>query len=249
VEFKRLTLRDCAQAAGTVVVIDVVRAFTTAAFAFAAGVREIVLTDGVEEAFALRARLGDVLLMGEVGGEPIEGFDLGNSPSALTEGALVASDLDLTGRRLVQRTSAGTKGVVLASAGADVLLAGSLVVGHATACSLRRLAPEQVTFVITGAHGRGPLDGDEDAAGADYIEALLMQPDTGAARSETGRSVDPAPYVQRVRDSFAGRLFGRPEYPHLAAADIDLCTQVDRFDFCLRVEREDGLLMLRPVRT
>jgi 2-phosphosulfolactate phosphatase len=245
-EFKRLTLRDCDQATGTVVVIDVVRAFTTAAFAFSAGAREVVLTDSVEEAFALRERLWtagdhDVLLMGEVGGEPIEGFDLGNSPSALA-----ASSLDLGGRRLVQRTSAGTRGVVKASAGADVLLAGSLVVGRATARYLRQLAPEQVTFVITGAHGRGPLDGDEDAAGADYIEALL-------ARSETAPGalpgVDPAPYALRVRGSFAGRLFGTPEYPHLAAADIDLCVDVDRFDFCLCVDREDGLLVMRPVRS
>ena len=89
-EFKRLTLRDCDQATGTVVVIDVVRAFTTAAFAFAAGAREVVLTDSVEEAFALRDRFRGAaggrltcLLMGEVGGEPIEGFDLGNSPAAL----------------------------------------------------------------------------------------------------------------------------------------------------------------------
>ena len=237
-EFKRLSLRDCDQATGTVVVIDVVRAFTTAAFAFAAGAREVLLTDSVETAFALRdrfARQGDdeVLLMGEVGGEPIEGFDLGNSPAAL-----VASPLDLRGKRLIQRTSAGTKGVVCASAGADVLLPGSLVVGRATARYLRRLAPEQVTFVITGTHGRGPLDGDEDTAGADYIEALLTRP-----------KVDPAPYARRVRVSFTGRLFGTPEYPHLVAADIDLCVDVDRFDFCLRVEREDDLLVMRPIHS
>ena len=55
-------------------------------------------------------------------------------------------------------------------------------------------------------------------------------------------------YARRVRDSFAGRLFGTPEYPHLAAADIDLCTKVDRFDFCLLVEREDNFLVMRPAR-
>jgi 2-phosphosulfolactate phosphatase len=235
-EFKRLSLQDCDQATGTVVVIDVVRAFTTAAFAFAAGAREVVLTDSVQTAFALRDRFVQAgqagpLLMGEVGGEPIEGFDLGNSPAAL-----IASPLDLSRKRLIQRTSAGTKGVVCASAGADVLLPGSLVMGRATARYLRRLAPEQVTFVITGTHGRGPLDGDEDAAGADYIEAVLTQPE-----------VDPSPYARRVRASFTGRLFGTPEYPHLAAADIDLCTDVDRFGFCLRVEREGDLLVMRPV--
>jgi hypothetical protein len=50
-----------------------------------------------------------------------------------------------------------------------------------------------------------------------------------------------------VRQSFTGRLFGTPDYPHLAAADINLCVDVDRFDFCMRVEREEGLLVMRPV--
>ena len=243
-QFKRLSLQECDQATGTVVVIDVVRAFTTAAFAFAAGAREIVLTDSVEAAFALRESFRQAgqaapLLMGEVGGEPIEGFDLGNSPAALAAAPRGVAALDLAGRRLIQRTSAGTRGVVRASAGADLLLPSSLVVGGATARYLRQLGPEQVTFVITGTHGRGPLDGDEDAAGADYIEALLARPDT--------EPLDPRPYARRVRASFTGRLFGTPDYPHLAAADIDLCMDVDRFGFCMRVDREDGLLVMRPV--
>jgi 2-phosphosulfolactate phosphatase len=132
-------------------------------------------------------------------------------------------------------------------------------VGRATARYLRWLAPEQVTFVITGAHGRGPLDGDEDAAGADYIEALLARSETGQSIKPTAGAglqtvprelphVDPAPYARRVRGSFSARLFGTPEYPYLAAADIDLCADIDRFDFCLRVDREDGLLVMRPVR-
>jgi 2-phosphosulfolactate phosphatase len=251
-EFKRLTLRDCGQATGTVVVIDVLRAFTTAAYALAAGAREIVLTDRVDEAFALRDRFRsageDVLLMGELRGEPIQGFDLSNSPAAVAALAVpapVASSLDLTGRRLVQRTSAGTAGVVCASAHAEVLLASSLVVGRATARYLRQLAPEQVTFVITGAHNRGPSDGEEDAAGADYIQALLARSETGPREQP---KIDSTPYVQRVRESFVGRLFGTPEYPHLAAADLELAVDVDRFDFCLRVEREDDLLVMRPVR-
>jgi 2-phosphosulfolactate phosphatase len=237
-EFRRLALGEAERATGTVVVIDVVRAFTTAAYAFAAGAREIVLTESVEAAFALRERFRgaslagdgdcDVLLMGENGGIPIEGFDLGNSPVALA-----ASHLDVRGRRLVQRTRA------------DALLAASLVVGRATARYLRRLGSEQVTFVITGTHGRGPLDGDEDAAGADYIQALLARPETG--RGGAWSEVDPGPFARRVRASFTGRLFGTPAYPHLAAADIDLCVDVDRFGFCMRVEREGDLLVMRPV--
>jgi 2-phosphosulfolactate phosphatase len=42
---------------------------------------------------------------GEVNGLPPEGFDFGNSPTQVMK-------LDLRGRALVQRTSAGTQGIV-----------------------------------------------------------------------------------------------------------------------------------------
>ncbi len=41
-EIHYATLETCSAATDTVVVIDVIRAFTTAAFAFAAGVRDVV---------------------------------------------------------------------------------------------------------------------------------------------------------------------------------------------------------------
>src|SRR5207237_5230955 len=80
---ERATNETCGAATGTVVAIDVIRAFTTAAFALAAGARDIMPVGTVEQALELRARFPGALLMGEVGGYPIEGFDFGNSPSAL----------------------------------------------------------------------------------------------------------------------------------------------------------------------
>ena len=61
------TLDTCAESGGTVVVIDVIRAMTTAAYAFAAGVRDIVPAGTVDEALALRDRFPGALVMGEVG--------------------------------------------------------------------------------------------------------------------------------------------------------------------------------------
>ena len=47
-----------------VVVIDVWRSFTTAAYAFAAGACEILITGSVEEAMSLRVRFPQAVLMG-----------------------------------------------------------------------------------------------------------------------------------------------------------------------------------------
>ncbi len=107
-EIRRVTLDTCHEADCVVVVIDVLRAFTTAAFAFDRGADEILLVSTVEEAFELQDRNSDCLLIGEVDGLPIKGFDLPNSPTAVAK-------MDLSSRRLIQRTTAGTQGIVLAS--------------------------------------------------------------------------------------------------------------------------------------
>jgi 2-phosphosulfolactate phosphatase len=226
-DIARATCNTCAEAVGAVVAIDVIRAFTTAAFAFAAGAREIVLVGTVEEALALRVRFSGSLVMGEVGGLKAEGFDFGNSP-----GDLIGQDL--SGRRMIQRTSAGTQGMVRSVRG-DPLLAASFVCAGATVRFLRRAAPIRVTFVVTGAYSV-EVDGDEDAACADYLAALLR-----------GESPDVASLLQRVRASHPGRLFADPAKPDFPAADLDYCTQVDRFNFAMLAVREEGLLVMRPV--
>ena len=79
----RATLATCHAAAGLAVAIDVLRAFTTAAYLFDAGVREIFLVSGVDEAFKLREAMPDCLISGEVNGIKVPGFDLGNSPTEI----------------------------------------------------------------------------------------------------------------------------------------------------------------------
>jgi 2-phosphosulfolactate phosphatase len=141
-------------ASGVVVVIDVMRAFTTAAFAFAAGATEIDLVATVEEAMAIPG-----FRMGEVGGRSIPGFDHDNSPSRL-----IGRRLD--GRRAVLRTSSGTRCVAEATNASEVWL-GSLVVASAT---VRALAGRSlVTFVASGS----PHEGEEDVACAELMAAWL----------------------------------------------------------------------------
>jgi 2-phosphosulfolactate phosphatase len=231
IKFVRANLQTCAAATGVVVVIDVIRAFTTAAFAFDQGASEILLVRTVEEALALQQRFPEALLMGEVGGLPIEGFHFGNSPSEVRQ-------VDFGGRRLVQRTSRGTQGAAL-SAGARQLFAASFVCAAATVRAVQRCQPRQVTFVVTGVDhgqlfdGRPIVLGDEDAACADYLEARLR-----------GESPDPAPYLARVRQAPNATRFTSPAHPEFPAADLAACVDLDRFDFAMPVERTGDLLRM-----
>ena len=69
---RRASLVEGAQdATGTAVIIDVYRAFTTAAFCVAAGAQEIVLTASHGDALAMKAADPALFLTGEVGGKPI----------------------------------------------------------------------------------------------------------------------------------------------------------------------------------
>src|SRR5580700_1520416 len=84
----RSLLEGAAEAAGAVAVIDVFRAFTTAAVALANGASAIVMVETVEEALALRDAGAGGMCMGEVGGRRPPGFDFGNSPAELAAAEL-----------------------------------------------------------------------------------------------------------------------------------------------------------------
>jgi len=141
-------------ASGVVVVVDVLRAFTTTAYAFEAGLSEIALVATVEEALAVPG-----FRMGEVGGRLIPGFDHDNSPSRLVGRQLAGSG--------VLRTSSGTQCVVAATGASEVWL-GSLVVASAT---VRAVAGHQeVTLVASGP----PEGAEEDLACAQWMASLIQ---------------------------------------------------------------------------
>lgn len=87
------------------------------------------------------------------------------------------SRVDLTGRTLVQRTSAGTRGVVAAT-DADRLWAASLACASATASAVNAAGFGEPTYVITGrSEDRPDASGDDDVMPAELIErARLGQP-------------------------------------------------------------------------
>jgi phosphosulfolactate phosphohydrolase-like enzyme/GNAT superfamily N-acetyltransferase len=214
------------RAEGAVVVIDVFRAFTTAAVAFARGVETIILTAKPEEALALRDRgLGD-LCMGEVNGIRAVGFDFGNSPFEL-------SQADVRGKTLIQSTRAGTVGVC-AVPNPQTLYAASFVVAGATARAILHDDPPLVTLVAMGAKAWQRSDEDEQCAL--YLRNLLL-----------GGRPDPDAVRKLVADSADAAKFRNPELPHFHPGDLEIALDIDRYDFAIRVTTEDGLPVARAV--
>jgi 2-phosphosulfolactate phosphatase len=220
---KRATLEDCHKDTDTAIAIDVIRAFTTSAFAFSQGAREIALVSTIEDAFELKACFPKALTMGEDRGHPVEGFDFGNSPTLLL-------DQDLRGKRLIQRTSAGTQGVVRSRA-RNILTTG-LCTLSATIQLVRKLQPDSITLIQTGVLADGW--GDEDVACADLIESQLC-----------GSIIDIDEIKARVRDSYDGRLFTIPDHFAFPSADLEAALEIDRFDFAMMVHNDHGVLILR----
>ena len=215
--------RDAREARGTVVIIDVFRAFTTGAIAFDRGAREIVLVAEVEEALDLRRRgIGD-LLMGEVDGKRPDGFDFGNSPYEI-------SQADLTGKTLVQSTRAGTVGVAAATQ-AETIYTSSFVVAEATVKAILRDDPPLVTIIAMGDRARYRSDEDEQCGL--YLRNLLegRKPEDDAVRN----LVMNGGHTRKYDDH-------QPQYH---PKDVELALQLNRFPFAMKISREDGLLVAR----
>ncbi|MQY11871.1 2-phosphosulfolactate phosphatase [Streptomyces sp. RB5] len=220
-----VSIAGLTRAPSAVVVIDVMRAFTTTAWAFARGARRVVLAEDLDQARTLKGRNPDWITLTD--GEPVPGIDTVNSPGELRT-------LDLAERTLVQKTRNGTTGAQ-AARHAPLLLCAGFTVAAATARLLLARRTGAVTFVVTGGDGRA----EEDLACAEYIAALLADP-----------AADPAPYLRRAGASKdAARLAegARSGLPGIHADDLELCLEADRFPFAMAAAPEDGLMTLRPL--
>ncbi|HHJ10543.1 MAG TPA: 2-phosphosulfolactate phosphatase [Bacteroidetes bacterium] len=198
-------------ARGIAVIIDVFRAFSTSCYLYGQGVQNILVTDSVEDAYRYRTDHPDTLLIGERNEQIINGFDYGNSPSAIIK-------KDFRNTTVILTTSAGTKGLVKASR-ADRVLAAGFVNAPATAAFISYQNPETVSLVAMGYNAVIPAD--EDRLCAEYISALLE-----------GKKPDFQPMKEVIRNGTGARFFD-PENRNSPEEDFSLCLQPGRFPYVL----------------
>jgi 2-phosphosulfolactate phosphatase len=217
---------------GIAVIIDVFRAFSCTPLMFSLGLDKSILVSQPREALALKGRHQDYILIGEVGGLPIEGFDLGNSPSEI----LNQKPSYFKGKTAVQRTSAGVQGALAALEVADEVLVASYNIARTTARYILSRQPDQVSLVAMGwdLKERAP----EDDWCARYIAHLLGAEDYNHDEA-----------MREIVFSQNARRFLSADEPRFPPEDPVLCLQRDVYDYCLGVKRENHEVIIQIAET
>ena len=223
-------LEGAQTARGVAVIIDVFRAFTCAPLLFSFGIQKSILVSTPEEAFVLKEKNSELVLIGEVGGIPIDGFDLGNSPSEI----LKKGTGFFNGKTVVQRTSSGVQGVLTALDVADEVLPASYTLAKSTARYILSKQPPRVSLVSMGVALKDIAPEDEWCGR--YIAHLL-----GVNDYNHNEALKEILYNQTTQKFFD------PAKPHFPPEDPIMCLQLDSHDFVLRARRDDGKVVVDKI--
>jgi 2-phosphosulfolactate phosphatase len=211
---------DEAGTAPTGIVIDVIRATSTICQALAAGYERVFCAAEVEEARALRERLGEGVLGGERHAVTIPGFDLGNSPREYVEPA---------GSTLILSTTNGTRAVLAAARRCKRVYVASLL-NLAAVVAAARDAGDDVLVVCAGVQGTLALD---DAFVAGRIVELLGRERTDAAEVAARLATTWDGPEDALRTSKSGRNL-MENAPHLEE-DLPFCARESVLDVVPRL--------------
>lgn len=208
------------QATGVTVIIDVFRAFSVEAYLMNSNVEKIIPVGDMQIAYDYKKKNPEVILVGERHGKILPGFDFGNSPSQL-QGA------DLAGKTVIHTTSAGTQGIANAK-NADVILTGSLVNANAIAKYILKNKYQDVSLVCMGLEATTPTE--EDTMCAEYIKSILE-----------GKPMELKDEIEKLKVTSGAKFFDLSQQDVFPEKDFYLCTDVDKFDFVLKLGNDGAI--------
>jgi 2-phosphosulfolactate phosphatase len=211
-----------------IVAIDVIRATTMAVTAVATG-RRCVVAANLPDAFAIRDRIGDAVLAGELRGDMPDGFDLNNSPAELAARGDVR-------RPLVMLSTSGTGLMLEASRAAHGAFIASFRNFGATA---RHLAGRRCRVAVIGAGSRNEFR-EEDQMCCAWVADLLVN---AGHRPEDAKTVE---IIERWRGVPATACETGNSAAYLRRSgqlnDLDfVTTHVDDLDLACSIEGNEVL--------
>lgn len=225
-------LSGAKQASGVAVIIDVFRAFSCTPLLFSLGIQSSIFVASPSQALKLKHQNPSLLLIGEIGGSPIEGFDFGNSPSQI----LNADPNEFTDRTVVQRTSSGVQGALAALKTAEEVLLGSYGLAKSTADYILARRPRKVSLVAMGWDLKEIAPEDEGCAR--YIAHRL-----GSGTYNHLQSLHEIVFHESTQKF----LRGRGDTSYFPPEDPILCLQRDIYDFVLRVKQTSDVVRVEKI--
>jgi 2-phosphosulfolactate phosphatase len=217
-------LAGARKAKGLTVIIDVFRAFSVACYLFNNGVKKIIPVGDIEVAHRLKKQNSDYILIGERDGKIQPGFDYGNSPTRI-------ENINFAGKTVVHTTGAGTQGIVKARRAGEIIT-GSFVNVGAIINYISLQKPKIVSLVCMGKAGEEKTA--EDIYCAEYIKNKLEN-----------KATDYKEMVAKLRKGSGSRFFDKTK-DWSPERDFELCLDLNRFNFILRVEPfRKGLVCLK----
>jgi 2-phosphosulfolactate phosphatase len=201
----------------TVLVIDVLRAATCIVSALANGCVGIIPVATPEDARERLAAHPNALVAGERRGEPLQGFDLGNSPLEFTRERV-------GGRAVIMTTSNGTRALLAARGAPAIGVAAFVNLGTAAAWAVA--ARRDVLLLCSGERGARSLE-DHVCAGLLADRVLTSEPGARPTAAAEEATAVARPYGKDV-----GRLAQDSSWArHLASrgrgADVAACLTLD----------------------
>lgn len=201
--FEKSTSRDVS------IMVDALRASTTITLALD-NYEKIIPCFTPEDAFKLKEEFGGVLA-GERGGAKIEGFDIGNSPTAL-------KDYNVDEDTLILTTSNGTR--ILKNMNSKVLI-GSLVNARSVAEKSIELAESHIDVVMAGVRGEFAI---EDYLAAGEILYWICENIGECEVSEYAKSsISDSRDYESLKDAFMNSKSGKRLIELGYKDDVELC--------------------------
>jgi len=219
-------LKGAKKARGLTVIVDVFRAYTTAAYLFDRQADKIFIVSKIETAKKLKKVLDDPILIGERKGIKIADFDYNNSPYFI-------SQHDFSGKEIVLSTSAGTKGIIKAT-GADEIITGSFVNIAAAARYIKNKNADIISIVAMG--NNGITEADEDNLYTQELNKLLKDKEV-LSQNEI---------KNRLRTPAGDRFFVESTQSQMPKEDFEYCLKINRFNFVIKaVKRAEDIYQLK----
>lgn len=194
-----------------VLIVDVLRCFTTETYLVLNGADRIYLTNDEQYCLDQKNKNPESFIIGEIGGKKIEGFDFGNSPFDIR-------DTNFKNKTIFHKTTNGVKFMLMANGKYN--LGVGLCNADITAKYVQNLLEKEpnlnITIVSTHEHS------DDDMAVSEYLKSKIEN-----------KPIEIDSVKNRIRNSFCGQRFlqGRENFKE---EDLKICTKELELNFVLK---------------